>query len=354
MQRSLKMASTMKFGLFDHVDLNDRPLSEQLKERIAFILAAEEAGFYCYHVAEHHATPLNMVPVPGVYLGAVAGATSRIRLGPLGYLLPLYSPLRLIEEICILDHLCNGRLDVGVGRGVSPFELKFHDINPETSQGIFREALDAILYGLKYEQLNHNGEHYTYTDVPMVLRPLQTPHPPIWYPTTSSEGARFSGENGYHFVTLGGVDFARPNIEIYKNAFANRGKPGNGANQDFRGGAAIGIMRHIVIAETEFEAMNIAQPAYSAWEASLTKLWRDNKVAGPKIAEFIPPTLEEAIQRGSVVVGSAGNVKERLAEHINALDLNYMVIGFYFGNIGHEQAIASMQIFSQEILPDLN
>lgn len=343
----------MKFGLFDHVDSNGRSLSQQLRERIAFVLAAEEAGFYCYHVSEHHATPLNMVPVPGVYLGAVAGATSRIRLGPLGYLLPLYSPLRLIEEICILDHLCDGRLDVGVGRGVSPFELKYHDINPETSQGIFREALDTILYGLENEYLNQNGEHFSYTDVPMELRPLQKPHPPIWYPTTSSEGAKFGGENGYHFVTLGGVEFAKQTIESYKDAFSKRSRPGDGANNDFSGGAAIGIMRHIVIAETDVEAMKIAQPAYTTWEANLTKLWRANKVAGPKIAEFIPPTLEEAIQRGSVVVGSADNVKEKLAEHIQALGLNYMVIGFYFGNIEHEQAIASMQIFSREILPIL-
>ena len=75
----------MKFGLFDHVDANGRPLAQLLDERIAYVAAAEEAGFYCYHVAEHHATPLNLVPVPGVYLGAIARATSRIRLGPLGY-----------------------------------------------------------------------------------------------------------------------------------------------------------------------------------------------------------------------------------------------------------------------------
>ena len=74
-------------------------------------------GAFGRHRAEHHATPLNMVPVPGVYLGAVANATSRIRLGPLVYLLPLYSPLRLIEEIAIMDHLSHGRFDVGVGRG---------------------------------------------------------------------------------------------------------------------------------------------------------------------------------------------------------------------------------------------
>src|SRR3982074_1938548 len=103
----------MKVGLFDHVERADRPLATQLDERLEFAVAAEAAGIYCLHVAEHHATPLNMVPVPGVYLSAVARATSRMRLGPLVYLLPLYSPLRLIEEICMLDPLSHRRLASG-------------------------------------------------------------------------------------------------------------------------------------------------------------------------------------------------------------------------------------------------
>jgi alkanesulfonate monooxygenase SsuD/methylene tetrahydromethanopterin reductase-like flavin-dependent oxidoreductase (luciferase family) len=111
----------MRIGLFDHVENGDRPLTQLFDERLGFAEAAEAAGIYCLHVAEHHATPLNMVPVPGVYLGAVARVTKRMRLGPLVYLLPLYSPLRLIEEIAILDQLSHGRLDVGIGRGVSPY-----------------------------------------------------------------------------------------------------------------------------------------------------------------------------------------------------------------------------------------
>ncbi len=89
----------MKFGLWDHVDQSDKDLATQYDERLDFVAAADKANFYCYHVAEHHATPLNLVPVPGIYLGAVARMTENIRLGPLVYLLPLYSPLRLIEEI---------------------------------------------------------------------------------------------------------------------------------------------------------------------------------------------------------------------------------------------------------------
>ena len=123
----------MKIGLFDHVEDGERPVCDSVRRAACNLPPPPtKAGFYCLHVAEHHATPLNMVPVPGVYLGAVARATKRIRLGPLVYLLPLYSPLRLIEEICMLDHFCHGRLEVGVGRGVSPFELKFHKVEPRS------------------------------------------------------------------------------------------------------------------------------------------------------------------------------------------------------------------------------
>jgi alkanesulfonate monooxygenase SsuD/methylene tetrahydromethanopterin reductase-like flavin-dependent oxidoreductase (luciferase family) len=108
-------------------------------------------------VAEHHATPLNMVPVPGVYLGALARATKRMRLGPLVYLLPLYSPLRLIEEISMLDHLSNGRLEVGIGRGVSPFELKYHKVEHQDSRDIFIDAYKCLSAGLTTDALSYSG-----------------------------------------------------------------------------------------------------------------------------------------------------------------------------------------------------
>jgi alkanesulfonate monooxygenase SsuD/methylene tetrahydromethanopterin reductase-like flavin-dependent oxidoreductase (luciferase family) len=168
----------MKIGLFDHVEHGKRPLATLFDERLAFAQAADEAGIYCLHVAEHHATPLNMVPVPGVYLGAVARATQRMRLGPLVYLLPLYSPLRLIEEICILDHLSYGRMEVGVGRGVSPFELKYHKIDHDESRDIFIDAFNCIAAGLTADTLTYSGKYHQYENVPIALRPLQQPHPP--------------------------------------------------------------------------------------------------------------------------------------------------------------------------------
>jgi alkanesulfonate monooxygenase SsuD/methylene tetrahydromethanopterin reductase-like flavin-dependent oxidoreductase (luciferase family) len=147
----------MKFGLWDHFDSSGRPFHKDIDERLAFLIAGDEAGFHCFHVAEHHCTPLNLVPVPGVYLGAVARLTSRMRLGTLCYLLPLYSPLRLIEEVAMLDNMSHGRLEIGVGRGVSPFELNFHNVDPETSREVFVEALEVLEKGMTSERLNHQG-----------------------------------------------------------------------------------------------------------------------------------------------------------------------------------------------------
>src|SRR4029077_10980868 len=114
--------------------------------------------------------------------------TRRMRLGPLVYLLPLYSPLRLIEEICMLDHLSYGRLEVGVGRGVSPFELKYHKVDHDQSRDIFVDAFECLSAGLQTDTLTYKGKHYEYENVPTARRPLQHPHPAFWYGSSNATG----------------------------------------------------------------------------------------------------------------------------------------------------------------------
>ena len=213
----------MKVGLFDHIEHGERPTAQLFDERLAFIQAADAAGFYCLHLAEHHQTPLNMVPVPGVFMGAVARLTKKIKIGPLVYLLPLYSPLRMIDEICMLDHLSHGRAEIGVGRGVSPFELKYNKVDPEKSREIFIDAYRCISKGLTTDMLTYKGPHYEYENVPIALRPLQQPHPPFWYGSSGAEGSTWAGEEGLHFVTLGANQFAKTNLDTFKAAFAKRG-----------------------------------------------------------------------------------------------------------------------------------
>src|ERR1700744_4298850 len=110
----------MKFGVFDHMDRGANPLAEQYEQRLKLIEAYDRAGFYSYHLAEHHSTPLGMGPSPSVFLPAAAHRTRTLRLGRMVYALPLHHPLRMIEEICMLDNLSGGRLDIGFGRGSAP------------------------------------------------------------------------------------------------------------------------------------------------------------------------------------------------------------------------------------------
>src|SRR5437016_1420651 len=171
----------MRFGVFDHLDRNDQPLSNYYEARLQIIEAYDRLGFYAYHVAEHHSTPLGMAPSPSVFLAAVAQRTRRIRFGPLVYALPLHHPLRLIEEICMLDQMSGGRLEIGFGRGSSPTELGYYGQDPGQAQQVYTEALELIVRGLTERSVTFHGRFFHVDDVPMELEPFQKPHPPIWY-----------------------------------------------------------------------------------------------------------------------------------------------------------------------------
>src|ERR1700722_3484059 len=171
----------MKFGVFDHVDRGASSLAELYESRLKLAEIYDRSGFYAYHIAEHHATPLGMASGPGVLLAAIAQRTKCLRLGPLVLIVALSHPLRILEEICMLDQMSGGRLELGVGRGISPFELGYYGADAEASPAIYAEALAVILQGLTHETLNFSGRHFNFRDVPIELQPVQRPHPPLWY-----------------------------------------------------------------------------------------------------------------------------------------------------------------------------
>src|ERR1700693_225379 len=143
----------MEFGIFDHLDRYDIPLHEFYEARLKLIEAYDRAGFYSYHLAEHHATPLGMAPSPSVFLAAIAERTRRLRFGPMVYALPLYHPLRMIEEICMLDQMSGGRLDIGFGRGSSPAELSYYGEDPAEAPEGYADALQVIRARLTQRRL---------------------------------------------------------------------------------------------------------------------------------------------------------------------------------------------------------
>ena len=343
----------MKIGLFDHIEHGERPLAQLFDERLEFIQAADEAGFYCLHLAEHHQTPLNMVPIPGVFLGAVARATKRIRLGPLVYLLPLVSPLRLIDEICMLDHLSKGRMEVGVGRGVSPFELKYHKIEHDKSREIFADAYECIRTGLTGDELTYHGPYYDFDKVPIALRPLQQPYPPFWYGSSGAEGSTWAGERGLHFVTLGPNDFAKANIDTFKETFAKQGSRPAQPKPEFSGGVAIGLQRHIFVDETDDKAKHWAKPAMEMHLGHLNWLRVRHGVTATqmRMRNVRGTTYEECIEEGTVIAGSPRTVLAEIEKQMAEIGANYLLTYMFLGNMSLADAMRSLELFKAEVMP---
>ena len=333
----------MEFGIFDHLDRNGLPLREYYEARLRLIEAYEKAGFYAYHLAEHHSTPIGMAPSPSIFLSAVAQRTSRLRFGPLVYALPLHHPLRLIEEICMLDQLSGGRLEIGFGRGSSPVEVAFYGEDPSRAQDVYTEARELILRGLTSETLNFEGKIYSFKDVPMELKPLQQPHPPMWYGVHSTEAAERAARQGLNMVSLdSAADTARFNA-AYRTVWASE-----------RGSAALpklGLSRFIVIAENDDEALSIARRAYPVWHSNFYFLFR---LRGRAPAHPRPPEFDKMMAIGQAVAGSPATVSRFLEEQIKESGANYLVGQFGFGDLSLTESLRSVELFAAQVMPQLN
>ena len=345
----------MQVGLFDHIEDAGRPLAILFEERLAFAEAADQAGIYCLHVAEHHCSPINMTPSPSVFLAAAAQRTKRMRLGPLCYLLPLYSPLRVIEEICMLDHLSNGRLEIGVGRGVSPFELNYNNVDHSKSREIFIDSYECIIKGLTNDTLNYEGPFVKYVDAPIALRPLQKPTPAFWYGSSNTTGATWAGEQGMHFTANGPMGFAKGNIDAYKAALAKRGGP-QSPKEEFRGGAAIGALRNIVVAKTDDEAARIAKPAAEFHIATLNWLRTRHGVNAQTSRLNVPRALDfkGMVEEGTVIAGSPKTVLHAIRGQTEAMGINYLLAYMFFGAMALSDALASLELFRTQVMPEIS
>jgi alkanesulfonate monooxygenase SsuD/methylene tetrahydromethanopterin reductase-like flavin-dependent oxidoreductase (luciferase family) len=331
----------MKFGVFDHMDREQDDLSLQYAERLRLIEAYDRGGLYAYHLAEHHGTPLGLAPSPSVFLAAAAQHSERLRLGALVYTLPQYHPLRLAEELCMLDHLSRGRVEFGIGRGISPIELGFYGLSGEEAADRFGECRDVVLAALTSDRLDFHGTYYDFDDVPMVLRPFQQPHPPLWYGVSKTSTCAWAAANDVNVATNGPPAAVRTITDAYRAEWAKLGKAEAAL-------PLLGVNRHIVIADSDEEAFEIARVAYPAWLGSLLLLWRERGV-DPGIR--FPADAAEAIEGRFMFAGTATSVRESIAELVGATGINYLLCRFAFGSMPFEASLRSVALFIDEVLP---
>ena len=342
------LKTSIKFGIFDWIDRNQLTLPELYEQRLKLIECAEEKGFYCYHIAEHHGSPLNTTPSPSIFLAAAAQRTTRIRLGTLVYVLPAYNPLRLIEEICMLDNLSRGRLDVGVGRGISPIEMSFFNIDVQQSRDMFREALDAMTSALASGKLSFQGRYFSFKNVELHIEPYQRPYPPLWYPTNSSESMQWLAQEGFNTVVhYQSMPAIRELFELYRRVWKEHADDHNRLNAHVTE-PLYGISRHVYVGKTDAQAWEEAKAALAQFNERTGYL--QSKVGDNRRKEYLDD-FEARRAEGLYIAGAPDTVREEVKKHLEITGSNYFVGSFCFGNLTTEQAMNSLRLFADEVMP---
>lgn len=335
----------MRIGIFDHLDDSGLPLAEHYEARLRLAERYDAAGFHAYHLAEHHATPLGTAPSPNVFLAALAQRTRRLRFGPMVYCLPLYHPVRLYEEICMLDQMSRGRLEFGVGRGISPIELGFFGIETAVSREMYAEALELIRRALAGGRLSFVGEHYRVEDMPLELAPVQRPHPPLWYGVADPASATRAAAQSMHVITN------RPLAEVRGIADAYRAR-WQTLDRDEAELPYLGVSRHLVLSDDGEEALAIAGRAYRRWRAGFLKLWNEHGMAPVNVR--LPPEIDQMIEAGLAVVGTPESVADTLRAQIESTGITYLAARFAFGDLDFDQAARSVDLFVERVWPRLS
>ncbi len=334
----------VEFGIFDHLDATGQPLDAYYADRLALIRLFERAGFRSYHVAEHHSTPLGMAPSPNLFLSAVAMRTETLRFGPLVFALPLYHPLRLVQEICMLDQMSGGRLEIGFGRGASAIESAYFGNDHAEAEPIYREYLDIVLNGLATGRLHHRGEYMSFDDIPLLVAPYQKPHPPLWYGVHATDSAARAARMQSHIVSLDSAEetgtFARSYRAAWEEEHGADSTPG-----------LVGLGMFVVVGETDSDALDAARRAYPVWHESFNYLFVRHDTEPPRHQR--PPTFDEMAGQGRAVAGNPDTVAAFLAERMAVAEANYLVGQMAFGDLTLEETTRSVELFAGHVMPAL-
>ncbi len=340
------------FGIFDHIeDIPVTPTPQLLRDRLDLIKMADEAGFAGYHVAEHHGSDLCMAPNQEVFIAAASQVTKNIRLGPMVKLLPLHHPVQIIEDMCVVDNLTNGRLDFGVGRGVAPIEHYWMGSNWPESKDRFVDTLGIICNAFATGEISsEDSKYYDFPTIPMSTKPVQNPIP-FWYPGSPVT----AGRHGMNLMWPGPID--QDSYDLYVETWnAHKGDTHrvDGPNAAPR----VGCTMVLAIAPTEDEAFSIVRRGmdglmrrtHNVHKYDHLVLSDDECDAALEPLRRILTHVEGAIHAGA---GTAEQIKDRFAAILEPGLTDYLVLQIPLGDMTLDEAKHTMDVFCSDVKPSL-
>ena len=250
----------------------------------------------------------------------------------------------------MLDQMSNGRLELGVGRGVSPYELRYFSVDPAATREIFNETLQVLIDGMTKSRLTFEGGITATATCLWSCAPCSSPT----HRRLCTRRIILTASDMLPGTVSISSDWAQPRqcartlTAYWRTWELHRRDPGR-----LNGHVAtpkVGVMRQVVVAETDEEALAITRPAHADWYRSITKLWHDHD--DHSVDGLF--AWETATQHQTVIFGSPTRVREQIGQLIEDSGCNYVICSFAWGTLPHQQTLRSLRLFAREVMPDFS
>jgi alkanesulfonate monooxygenase SsuD/methylene tetrahydromethanopterin reductase-like flavin-dependent oxidoreductase (luciferase family) len=328
----------MRVGVLQFFSWSRRiPLAQVYARAFSRIEIMDQTGYDCVWLAEHHFNTYSVCPSINVMASHVAASTRRLRIGMAVSLAAFYNPLRLAEEVALVDVLSGGRVNWGAGRGFDRAEFEAFAVPVEESSDRFRECVEIVLAAWRQERLSYRGRFWSYDGVEVLPKPQQSPHPPVWLAATSLDSIRRAAEKGYDILQdphAAHADIGAKRAHYYEvlrqHGFSTEGR-------------VIPTARLLAVGDTEAEAEAIAR-AGAAW--TVTSYANPTTRAGappPHYRADVDPV--ERYLNDVVIRGTPDRVADKIAELRETIGLDYLMCA----PLSH----GSFMRFTEKVLPKL-
>lgn len=329
----------MKFGVLQFFSWPERriPIAEVYGRALERIEIMDETGYDAVWLAEHHFNSFSVCPSVHLMGTHIAARTQRLRVGTAVTLAALYHPLRIAEEVALLDVLSGGRVNWGAGRGFDPKEFGAFGVAPEESATRFREAVEIVQQAWTQDRLTYRGAHFSFEDVEVLPKPAQKPHPPMWVAASSEPAIAWAGGAGHTIM----MDPHSPHVEIARKRELYREQL-EAAGHSIAG-REIPMARLVAVAETEEKAAATAR-AGAGWIVG-------SYMGNAPVQAFDPQNVAgtddpvERYLRGVVVYGTPEKVVDELQRLGDEMFLDYLLAA----PLSHE----SFLLLTEKVLPKL-
>lgn len=340
----------MKFGLlfsFQTPPGSGIPSHEPYRDTLAALPRAEELGYASAWVATHHAQPDGLCPGPIPAMAAMAAVTTTMRIGSAILLVPLYAPLKLAEDLAVLDNISNGRIVLGVAPGYVTEEFEAHGVPRSERVGRMEESLDLLRTAWTQDSFSFEGKYYRVPETIMTPKPVQKPHVPIWYGVSAPASLRRAARHGCPVIASPRHTLAelKEHYAIYREEAAAAGLEVTD----------VPVIREVFVAETAKKAEELAAPG-------LTYLFRElygaRSASGERALTTDDGRLVEAKDdvswesiRERFVIGDPDYVVEDLKRYERELGATEIICWMHVPGVRGKEAMSSLELFAKEVMP---